>query len=279
MERGGSGVRRAVAVVLALTAAVALVVGAVSVSVRSVLYDPERIPDLSRQLLDEPAVRFAIADKLTTRITTVAPPLRPLHDRIQQVAELLTTTDAFETTFADAVAALQRDLQHGAAPQVVLRLDGMLAALQDGLRATSAREFEIPDSQLTGVLVVDRDPVESYRRMDEVTTTTGWPSIIIGGLAAAGAVMMAERRRWAVFGVGVTVAVAALAALGGLALAKGVAVSQVDSSSGQDAISAVWEVVAFDVRQALVFVMLAGLVAAVAGLALQAFRPERPISD
>jgi hypothetical protein len=277
MDHDGSGVRRVAAVILALTAAAALVVGAVSISIRRTLYDPARVPGLSRQLLDEPAVRLAIADKLTTRLTTAAPPLRPLHDQIQQVAELLTTTDAFERTFAAAVAGLQRDLEGGAAPEVVLRLDGMLAALQAGLRATSAREFEIPVANLTGVLVVDRGPVDSYRRLDDVTRTTGWPSVVIGVLSAAGAVAVASRRRWAVFGVGVTIAAGALIALGGLALAKGGAVSQVDTGTGQDAISAVWDVLVVDVHQAMVLLMLVGLVAAVVGLALQAFRDVRVI--
>jgi hypothetical protein len=275
MDHDGSGLRRVAAVILALTAAAALVVGAVSISIRRTLYDPPRVPGLSRQLLDEPAVRLAIADKLTTRLTTAVPPLRPLHDQILQLAELLTTTDAFEGAFAAAVAGLQRDLEGGGAPQVVLRLDGMLAALEAGLRATSPRASEIPVANVTGVLVVDRGPVDSYRRLDDVTRTTGWPSVVIGVLAAAGAVAVASRRRWAVFGVGVTMAAGALVALGGLAVGKAGAVSQVDTSSGQDAISAVWDVLVVDVHLAMVLLMLAGLVAAVVGLALQAFRDRR----
>jgi uncharacterized protein CbrC (UPF0167 family) len=277
MDDDGTGVRRVVAVILTLTAAAALVVGALSVSVRRTLYDPARIPELSRQLLDEPAVRVAIADKLTTRLTTVAPALRPEHEQIQQGAEALMSTEAFERTFADAVAALQRDLQGGGAPEVVLRLDGMLATLEEGLRAQG--EIDMPDAPVTGVVVVERDRVETYRRLDDVTRTSGWPSIVIGVLAAAGAVFVAERRRRAALWVGATIAVAALIALGGLALAKGVAASQAGTSTGQDAISAIVDVVAADIRQALVVLMLAGLVSAVAGLALQAFRRDEPVEE
>src|SRR3954466_9623097 len=127
MDDDGTGVRRVVAVILTLTAAAAPLGGALSVSVRRTLYAPARIPALSRQLLDEPAVRLAIADKLTMKLTSVAPALRPQRDQIQQGAGSLMSTETFERTFADAVTALQRDLQGGGAPEVVLRLDGMLA--------------------------------------------------------------------------------------------------------------------------------------------------------
>ena len=64
MRGRGSAVRRVLAVFLALIAAVSLVVGAVSLAARQTIYDPGNAADVAARLLDEPAVRLAIAEKL-----------------------------------------------------------------------------------------------------------------------------------------------------------------------------------------------------------------------
>jgi hypothetical protein len=128
----GSGVRRVLAVLLALIAALSFVVGAVSLAARRTLYDPANAPDVAARLLDEPAVRLAIAEKLVTRMQTVVPALRDRTDQLSQLAELLTTTEQFRQSFTAAVVALQQDLLEGGAPEVVLHLDDMLAALLVG---------------------------------------------------------------------------------------------------------------------------------------------------
>jgi len=270
----GGGVRRALAVLLALIAAISFVVGAVSLAARQTIYDPQNAPDLAARLLDEPAVRLAIAEKLVTRIQTIAPVLRDRTDQLSQLAELLTTTPAFQRSFTAAVVATQRDLEEGGVPEVVLRLDDMLAALQAGLIATGG-DLVIPEGQLTGVIVIDRDQVRAYRRLNGVTRELGWPSIAIAVAAAVCAVLVSERRRKALFWVGATVAGAAILALGALALAKNAAAGQARTQKGQDAVDAVWDVVARDIRMGLAGVLLLGLVATVTGLSLQAFRGGR----
>ena len=267
----GSAVRRVLAVLLALIAALSFVVGAVSLAARQTLYDPAKAPDVAARLLDEPAVRLAIAEKLVTRMQTIAPALRDRTDQLSQLAELLTTTEQFRVSFTAAVVALQRDLLEGGAPEVVLHLDDMLAALQAGLIRTGG-DLVIPEGQLTGVIVIDRDQVRAYRRLNDVTTQTGWPSIAIGAAAAVCAVLVSDRRRRATFWVGATIAGAAILALGALALAKSAAAGQAQTEKGQAAVDAVWDVVARDIRMALALVLLLGLAGTVVGLSLQAFR-------
>jgi hypothetical protein len=272
----GSGVRRILAALLTLIAAVSLVAGAVSLAARRTLYQATNAPDVAARLLDEPAVRQAIAEKLTARLRVLDPRLREetVSQRLDQLAEITTTTDGFRAAFTAAVVALQRDLLEGGAPQVVLRMDDMLAALQDGLEQTGG-DLPIPQGEMTGVLVIDREQVQAYRRLDDVSRQVGWPAIAIGVLAAMGAVLVTERRRGAILGVGATVAAAALLALGGLALSKSVAAGEATTAKGQDAVDAVWDVVARDIRTALAIVLLAGLAGAVGGLTLQAFRGGR----
>jgi hypothetical protein len=274
MRGQGSAVRRVLAVLLALIAALSFVVGAVSLTARQTLYDPANAPDVAARLLDEPAVRLAIAEKLATRMQTIVPSLRDRTDQLSQLAELLTTTEQFRVSFTAAVVALQRDLLEGGAPEVVLHLDDMLAALQAGLIRTSG-DLVIPEGQLTGVIVVDRDQVRAYRRLNDVTTQTGWPSIAIGAAAAACAVFVSDRRRSTTFWVGATVAGAAILALAALSLAKSAAAGQARTQKGQDAVDAVWDVVARDIRMGLVLVLLLGLAGTVTGLSLQAFRRAR----
>ena len=274
MAGHGSAVRRVLAVLLALIAALSFVVGAVSLAARQTLYDPAMAPDVAARLLEEPAVRLAIAEKLVTRMQTIAPALRDRSEQLSQLAELLTTTEQFRTPFTAAVVALQRDLLEGGAPEVVLHLDDMLAALQAGLIRTGG-DLVIPEGQLTGVIVIDRDQVRAYRRLNDVTTQTGWPSIAIGAAAAVCAVLVSDRRRRAIFWVGATVAGAAILALGALALAKSAAAGQAQTEKGQAAVDAVWDVVARDIRTALAFVLLLGLAGTVTGLSLQAFRRGR----
>ena len=272
----GGGVRRVLTVVLALIAAASFVVGAVSLAARRTLYQPGNAPDVAARLLEEPAVRLAIAEKLATRIQVLDPRLREdaAAEGLERASELLTTTEPFRGTFTAAVVSLQVDLLEGGAPQVVLRLDGMLATLQDGLGRTGS-DLPVTEGPLTGVLVVERQQVEAYRRLDDVSRQTGWPSLAIGAVAAVAAVLVSERRRGALLAVGATVAVAALLALGGLALAKSAAAGQASTAKGQDAVDAVWDVVARDIRSAVAVVLLAGLAAAVASLALQAFQGGR----
>src|SRR5262245_45246968 len=205
MGAHGSWIRRVLAVVLALIAAVSLVVGAVSLAGRRTLYDRDRAGPVADALLDEPAVRLAIAEKLVTRMQTLAPELRDQTDQLEQLAELLTTTDEFRTSFTAAVERTQAELLDSGTPEVVLQLDDMLAALQDGLVRTGG-DLSIPESQLTGVIVIDRDQVRAYRKLNDVTAATGWPAIVIGVASAAGAVLVSERRRSALIGVGAAVA-------------------------------------------------------------------------
>lgn len=270
MRGRGSAVRRVLAVFLALIAAVSFVVGAVSLAARQTIYDPGNASDVAARLLDEPAVRQAIAEKLVTRMQTIAPALRDRTDQLSQLAELLTTTERFRVSFTAAVVALQRDLLEGGAPEVVLHLDDMLAALQEGLIRTGG-DLVIPEGQLTGVILIDRDQVRAYRRLNGVTTQTGWPSIAIGAGAAVCAVLVTERRRRAIFWVGATIAGAAILALGALALAKSAAAGQAQTEKGQAAVDAVWDVVARDIRMALALVLLLGLAGTVVGLSMQAF--------
>ncbi len=270
MRGRGSAVRRVLAVFLALIAAVSFVVGAVSLAARQTIYDPGNASDVAARLLDEPAVRQAIAEKLVTRMQTIAPALRDRTDQLSQLAELLTTTERFRVSFTAAVVALQRDLLEGGAPEVVLHLDDMLAALQEGLIRTGG-DLVIPEGQLTGVILIDRDQVRAYRRLNGVTTQTGWPSIAIGAAAAVCAVLVTERRRRAIFWVGATIAGAAILALGALALAKSAAAGQAQTEKGQAAVDAVWDVVARDIRMALALVLLLGLAGTVVGLSMQAF--------
>jgi hypothetical protein len=273
----GSGVRRILAVVLMLIAAASLVVGAVSVAARHTLYEPATASDVAARLLDEPAVRLAIAEKLATRIQVLDPRLRgdTASEGLQHLTELLTTTEPFRQAFTESVVALQRDLLEGGAPQVVLRLDGMLAAVNAGLQGTGA-DLGIDPDRLTGVLVIDREQVLSYRRVGDMSGQTGWPAIVIGAMAAVGAVLVSERRSSGILGVGAVTAAAALIALGGLALGKAATAGQAATAKGQDAVDAVWDAVARDIRTGLAVVLLVGLGAAVTGLTMQAFPRRRP---
>ncbi|MBA3690000.1 MAG: hypothetical protein H0W82_01130 [Actinobacteria bacterium] len=275
MGEDGGGLRRAAAALLALIAAASLVVGAVSIGARRTLFDPSGVDALSSRLLDETAVRSAITDTLTTRLRSAVPLLRTpvVADGLDGLARVLAGTEGFRRAFGEAVAELQADLLSGSHHrQVALRLDGMLdamlAALQDELGTT------LPTPQVTGVLSVDPNQVRAYRGLNDATARAGWSAIVIGVLAALGAVLVAERRRRAIVGVGVTVAVVALVALGALMLARSAAAGAV-GSAGRDVVGAVWDVAAGDVRVSLTVVLLAGLGTAVAGLALQAFRGDR----
>jgi hypothetical protein len=280
MGGDGSGVRRAAAVLLALIAGVSLVIGAASVAARQTLYDPSSVEDVSSRLLDDPAVRSEVAGTLTTHLRSLDPALKDpvVSGELERLAAAVTSTDPFRRAFTDAVARLQTDLLVAGRPRVALRLDGMLTETLAALQERVGTTFQIPPQDVAGVLVVDPDQVEAYRRLNDVTRQTGWPAMAIGALAALGAVLVAQRRPAAIFGVGATVAVVALLALGSLILAKSAAAARAGDPASRDAVDAVWDVVARDVRTALTAVLLAGLGAAVAGLTLQAFRGGRASS-
>jgi hypothetical protein len=277
MGGDGSGVRRAAAVLLALIAAASLVVGVASVAARQTLYDSGAVQDLSSRLLDEPAVRTAVARALVTRLRSLDPALRDpaVSGGLERLATAVTSTDPFRRTFTEAVTRLQADLLAWGRPRVALRLDAMLGETVGALQEKLGTDLPIPQQDLTGVITVDPDQVDAYRRVNEVTQRTGWPAIAIGAVSAVGAVLVAERRRRAIPGVGAAVAVVALLALAGLVLAKDAAAARAGDSTSRDAVDAVWDVAARDVGTALTAVLLAGLGAAVAGLALQAFRGGR----
>lgn len=271
-----NAVRRATVVLLALIAAVSFVVGAVCLAARETIYDPRDVRGVSSRLLDEPAVRSAIAETLTTRLRSLEPALGDpaVSEGLERLVAALTSTDRFRRTFSDAVARLQADLLAGDDQRVALRLDPMLEVTLEALREQLGVTLQI-SQQATAVLPADPDQVRAYRRLDEVTRQTGWPAIGVGALAAVGAVVVAERRRRAIVSLGATVAIVALLALGGLTLAKSATAGRSGSATSRDAVAAIWDVVAGDVRTTLTAVLLAGLGTAVAGLALQAFRGGR----
>jgi hypothetical protein len=277
MGGDSSGFRRAASVLLALIAGVSLVVGAASLAARQTLYDASGVQDVSWRLLDEPAVRSEIARTLASRLRSLDPALRDpaLSGGLERLATAVTGTDPFRRAFTEAIAGLQTDLLAAGRPRVALRLDGVLSETLAALQEQAGTTFQIPDQDVAGVLAVDPDQVEAYRRLNDVTLQTGWPALVIGALAAVGAVVVAERRRAAILGVGATVAFSALVALGALVLTKSVAASRADTSTSRGAIDAAWDVMSRDVRTGLTAVLLAGLGTAVAGLALQAFRGGR----
>ncbi|MEP6477656.1 MAG: hypothetical protein ABJC60_10320 [Actinomycetota bacterium] len=277
MGGDGSGARRAAVVLLSLIAGLSLVVGALSLAARGTLFDPSTVTAVSSRLLDQPAVRTAIAHTLTTRLRSVAPALREpaVSDGLERLATALTDTERFRGAFRDALARLQMDLLARDHRPVALRLETMLDATRAELQEKLGIPLQFPQTDAAGRLTIDPGQVQAYRDLLSISGQTGWPAIAIGGLAAIGALVIAERRRRAMLSLGATVATIALIGLGGLALARSAAASRAAGSTSRAAVDAAWSVMAGDARTALIAVMLAGMATAVLGLALQAFGSDR----
>jgi hypothetical protein len=269
-------IRRAGSMMLALIAALSLMVGVVSLAARQTLFDEGGAEDLSSRLLDRPEVRSAMAQTLIDRLRAAEPALRDpaLFDGLGRLATALVGTAPFRRTFSEALGRLQADLRSDRDLPVALRLDGMLDTTLAAIHERLGTTLHVP-SQTTRVLPVDPDQAQAYRSLDEVTAQIGWPAIAIGAVAALGAVLVAGRRRRAIVGVGAAVATVALLALGGLVVAKSAATGRAGTPTSRDAVGAVWDVVAGDARSGLIALLLAGLGAVAAGLALQAYRGGR----
>ena len=164
--------------------------------------------DLSLSVLDEPAVRDALALRLVEEIVRAEPRLGPARVVLEPGVNQLLQTDVFRVVFSNAVGQMHTQLEQGA-DELSLDLDGVLPLLRNAVGAvdTGAAGLIPSAAALPAITVVSRDDVPELWEGVQITREASWAFPVVGLALFAAAVAIANRRARMLIVIGVGVAV------------------------------------------------------------------------
>lgn len=233
---------------------------------------------LSTEVLDQEAVRNALANRLADELENRVPQLALGRFALVPVLREVLGTTQFEGIFERAVGDMHAQLKRGD-DRLTLDLDAALplvrelvAKVDDGLAS------KIPDSAFPGITVVTRQNVPQLWVGFDVTRGASWLFPILALACLVGGVLMSRRRARAFLVVGLGVATIALILVLGLRLGRDPLLGVGGPTAELDALTAGYNVVSESLVVQTAVLGLAGLVVALIGSGLVLVRrgPSRP---
>jgi hypothetical protein len=251
-------------------AALMLPFALVGVWVQRVVLDRDAFVDLSGDLLDEPAIRLALADSLTDELVDAGALPQNLQEPVDPVVAQLFTTPAVAGGFEVAMGQLYDQLDAGD-ETLVLDLSPALAAGTAELAAIDPRlAAAIPDGAvLPPIVVAQRDDVPLVWDMVDVARRIAVLAPI-AVLALLGTAVAVARRHWlTLIAAGLTITAVSVGLLGLLTVTREVIAGGVSRVTASDAFAATWSVLQGSLTGQVALVAALGVVVAGAGIALQ----------
>jgi hypothetical protein len=240
-----------------------------------VLLDRERFTNLSDDLLDRPALRRGLADKIVeqaretpgSRVTAGGEPA------LRAGVESTLTTPEYRLLFRQALGDAHDQLTND---EDAVTLDVGPAVQLARTRLPGGNVLPPPGSEVPPIELARREDVpvlwgavDAAQRLALVT-----PLIVLALLALA--VAMA-RRRWLTLGIaGSVVAGVSLLLVGLIALAKRVVGGRVGEVVSRDAFDAAWDVIARSLTNTTLIVVVGALAVAAGGFVVHVIVERRP---
>ncbi|HEU5302529.1 MAG TPA: hypothetical protein VFW06_09870 [Acidimicrobiia bacterium] len=197
-------VRAVVAGLLLFVAFVLLPLGNLGLWVQRQVLDSSSLTDLALDVVDEPAVRDALSERLVDELVAAEPRLGVARIVLEPGVSQILRTDAFRAVFSTAVDQMHTQLEQGA-DELSLNLNPVLPLVRDAVARISAGVAEqIPDADaLPSITVVTRDDVPELWRGVQITREASWafPALVL--FAMVGAVAVARRRARMLVTIGV----------------------------------------------------------------------------
>jgi|GEM_PF-2623721 len=221
---------------------------------------------LSTEVLDQEAVRDALANRLADELEKQVPQLALGRFVLVPALRQALGTTQFKSIFESAVGDMHAQLERGD-DQLALNLDAVLplvrrlvAKVDEGIAS------DIPDHALPKITVVTRENVPQLWVGFDATRDASWLFPALALVCLVGGVVLARRHALALLIVGLGVAVIAVILVLGLRLGRD-PLSQVAGPTVEiDAFRSGFDVVTESLVVQTMVLGLAGLVAALVGL-------------
>lgn len=242
----------------------------VGVWVQRVVLDRDQFVDLSGDLLDQEAIRLALADSLTDELVRTGELPRDLQEQVDPVVAQLFTTTGVGDGFQVAMGQLYDQLDAGD-DTLVLDLTPALATAAVEIAAIDPRlAAAIPaGTVLPPIVVAQRDDVPLLWDLVDVARRL---SVLapLAVVALLGAAVVLARRHWlTLVAAGLTISAVSVGLLGLLTVTREVIAGGVSRVTASDAFAATWSVLQASLTGQVALVAAVGLVVAGAGIVLQ----------
>ncbi len=267
--------RGVVAGALVLLGLVLLPLGNLGVWVQRQVLDSGAFSELALDVVDESAVRTALAERIVNELVTAEPRLGAARVVLEPGVARLLQTDAFRAVFSAAVGEMHTQLEQGA-DELSLNLDPILPLVRDAVaRIDRGVAEQIPDGDaLPSITVVTRDDAPELWEGVQITREVSWAFPILVLLALVGAVAVANVRGRLLVGIGVAVALLSFVQVLVVRLGKDLLSDVAGPNVSPGAFNRGYEVVTGTFVTQTVVLAVLGLVVAIAGAALMLRRPR-----
>lgn len=174
------------------------------------LIPTESFTDLATDVLREPDVREALADRLTNEIIKEQPALLLVEGPLQTGVVEVIGTPQFEQVFRASVGDMHAQVRRGD-DQLQLNLDAILPVVRDQVATISGTlAKQIPTSGIPPITVVKREDAPELWAGVQTGRRASWAFPILTLVLLAGAVIVAERRANMLIIVGVGLALVSI---------------------------------------------------------------------
>ncbi len=257
---------------------VVLPLGNLGVWVQRQVLDSSAFTDLALKVVDEPAVRGALAERIVGELVAAEPRLGGARVVLEPGVSQLLRTGSFRAVFSTAVGEMHTQLEDGA-DELSLNLDPILPLVRDAVARIDAGAANLvpgPEA-LPSIIVVTRDDAPELWEGVQITREASWalPALVV--LALAGAVAVANVRGRMLLGIGVAVGLLALAQILVLRLGRNLLSDVAGPEVRPGAFHQGYDVVTGSFVSQTIVLAIFGLLAAVGGASLLLRRPRRTV--
>jgi hypothetical protein len=262
--------RRLAAFAAAAAAALALLGAVVSGYVSRAFFDSDQFATRASAALDNDAVSSEAAKRISEQLVRAEPNLVAVRPLIESAVGGIVSGGAFQDVFRAGVADVHRAVFEQDQNTVTLTLSDIGATLRGALAAIDpqlAKKIPPQDS----LKLVDGDLPEPLASAVAVQNTVSWLPIlllVVAVVLGGGAVRLAPDARRGWVALGALISIVAVLALVGLSATRAIILTSIDSASGRDAASGLWDVFLGDLKTAIILVAVCGAVIAAAASSL-----------
>ena len=269
-----SHLRAVAAGVLLVVGFVLFPLGNLGIWVQRQALDASAFTDLALSVVDEPAVRDALSQRLVDELVAAEPRLGVARVVLEPGVAQLLRTGAFRAVFSSAVGQMHTQLEQGA-DELSLNLDPVLPLVRDAVaRIDEGVAERIPQTDvLPAITVVKRDDVPELWDGVQLSRDASWAFPAIALIALVGAVAAANRRSRMLVTIGLGVALLSFLQILVVRFGRGVLSDVAGPNVSLGAFTRGYDVVTGTFITQTIVVAVAGL--AVAGASIAATRLRR----
>lgn len=264
--------------ILIFVGVVVLPLGNLGVWVQRQVLDASAFNDLALKVVDEPAVRGALAERIVSELVVAEPRLDAARVVLEPGVAQLLRTGPFRAVFSTAVSGMHTQLEDGA-DELSLDLDPILPLIRDAVaRIDAGVAAGIPGAEaLPSITVITRDDAPELWEAVQITREASWAFPVLVLFALIGAVAVANVRGRMLVGLGIAVALLAFVQILVVRLGRDLLSDTAGPNVSRAAFHQGYDVVTGTFVVQTVVLAIVGLLTAIAGTLLLVRRPRRAV--